>query len=110
MRADKYMAKKEEMISSISGTIDDVSLGWLPRMPQYRIATLDTRTTYISRVDLTVEHCKGMARNSLNIASDEAQCMLHINYGAVVLKARVGFYRAVILAEDTGLAARSPGK
>lgn len=70
-------------------------------MPQYRIATLDTRTRYISRVGLTVEDCKGMARNSLNIAFDGAQATLHINYGAVVLKARVGFDGAVILAEDT---------
>ncbi len=42
-----------------------------------------------------------MAPYFMNIASDEALATLYINFGADVLKAKMGFNSVVVLAEDT---------
>ena len=85
----------------ISGSIDDVSLGWLPRMQEYRIPTLDTWTSYIGIIDMIVEDPDAMRPYFMNIASDEALATLYISFGADVLKAKMGFESVVVLAEDT---------
>ena len=46
IKAYEYLAESEEVDFIISGSIDDVSLGWLPRMQEYQIPTLDTWTSY----------------------------------------------------------------
>ena len=101
IKAYEYLAESEEVNFVISGSIDDVSLGWLPRMQEYQIPTLDTWTSYIGIIDMVVEDPEGMAPYFMNIASDEALATLYINFGADVLKAQMGFESVVILAEDT---------
>lgn len=101
IKAYEYLAETEEVDFIISGSIDDVSLGWLPRMQEYRIPTLDTWTSYIGIIDMIVEDPEAMAPYFMNIASDEALATLYINFGADVLKAQMGFESVVVLAEDT---------
>ena len=101
IKAYEYLAETEEVDFIISGSIDDVSLGWLPRMQEYQIPTLDTWTSYIGIIDMVVEDPEGMAPYFMNIASDEALATLYINFGADVLKAKMGFESVVIVAEDT---------
>ena len=101
VKAYEYLAESEEVDFIISGSIDDVSLGWLPRMQEFRIPTLDTWTSYIGIIDMVVEDRDAMAPYFMNIASDEALATLYINFGADVLKAQMGFESVVILAEDT---------
>ncbi|MEX0306955.1 MAG: ABC transporter substrate-binding protein [Ruegeria sp.] len=101
VRAYEYLAETEEVDFIISGSIDDVSLGWLPRMQEYRIPTLDTWTSYIGIIDMVVEDPESMAPYFMNIASDEALATLYINFGADVLKEKMGWESVVILAEDT---------
>ncbi|KMW59314.1 Branched-chain amino acid ABC transporter, amino acid-binding protein [Candidatus Rhodobacter oscarellae] len=101
IKAYEYLAETEEVDFIISGSIDDVSLGWLPRMQEYRIPTLDTWTSYIGIIDMVVEDPEGMAPYFMNIASDEALATLYISFGADVLKAKMGFESVVVLAEDT---------
>jgi ABC-type branched-subunit amino acid transport system substrate-binding protein len=101
VKAYEYLAETEEVDFIISGSIDDVSLGWLPRMQEYQIPTLDTWTSYIGIIDMVVEDPEGMAPYFMNIASDEALATLYINFGADVLKAKMGWDSVVILAEDT---------
>ena len=101
VKAYEYLAETAEVDFIISGSIDDVSLGWLPRMKEYQIPTLDTWTSYIGIIDMVVEDPEGMAPYFMNIASDEALATLYINFGADVLKAQMGFESVVILAEDT---------
>ena len=105
VKAYEYLAETEEVDFIISGCIDDVSLGWLPRMQEYQIPTLDTWTSYIGIIDMVVEDPETMAPYFMNIASDEALATLYINFGAEVLKAKMGWESVVILAEDTALAA-----
>ncbi|MFK7836207.1 MAG: ABC transporter substrate-binding protein [Sulfitobacter sp.] len=101
IKAYEYLAETEEVDFIISGSIDDVSLGWLPRMQEYQIPTLDTWTSYIGIIDMVIEDPETMTPYFMNIASDEALATLYINFGAEVLKAKMGFESVVILAEDT---------
>ena len=54
IKAYEYLAETENVDFIISGSIDDVSLGWLPRMAEYKIPTLDTWTSYVGIIDLVV--------------------------------------------------------
>ena len=101
VKAYEYLAETEEVDFIISGSIDDVSLGWLPRMQEYQIPTLDTWTSYIGIIDMVIEDPETMAPYFMNIASDEALATLYISFGADVLKAKMGWESVVILAEDT---------
>lgn len=101
VKAYEYLAESEEVDFIISGSIDDVSLGWLPRMQEFQIPTLDTWTSYIGIIDMIVEDPETMAPYFMNIASDEALATLYINFGADVLKKQMGWNSVVILAEDT---------
>ncbi len=101
VKAYEYLAETEEVDFVISGSIDDVSLAWLPRMIEYQIPTLDTWTSYVGIIDMVVEDPDAMAPYFMNIASDEALATLYINFGKDVLKDRMGWDSVVILAEDT---------
>ena len=90
IKAYEYLAESEEVDFIISGSIDDVSLGWLPRMQEFQIPTLDTWTSYIGIIDMIVEDYDSMKPYFMNIASDEALATLYINFGADVLKAQMG--------------------
>lgn len=101
VKAYEYLAETEEVDFIISGSIDDVSLGWLPRMQEYQIPTLDTWTSYIGIIDMVVEDYDSMKPYFMNIASDEALATLYIDFGKDVLKDQMGWNSVVILAEDT---------
>lgn len=101
IKAYEYLAESEEVDFIISGSIDDVSLGWLPRMVEYQIPTLDTWTSYIGIIDKLVEDYDSYKPYFMNIASDEALATLYIDFGKDVLADQLGFKSVVILQEDT---------
>jgi len=101
IKAYEYLAESEEVDFIVSGSIDDVSLGWLPRMVEYQIPTLDTWTSYIGIIDKLVEDYDTYKPYFMNIASDEALATLYIDFGKDVLADQLGFKSVVILQEDT---------
>ena len=101
IKAYEYLAETEEVDFIVSGSIDDVSLGWLPRMQEYQIPTLDTWTSYVGIIDMIVEDYDSMRPYFMNIASDEALATLYIDFGKDVLKEKMGWDSVIILAEDT---------
>ncbi len=101
VKAYEYLAESEEVDFIISGSIDDVSLGWLPRMQEFQIPTLDTWTSYIGIIDMIVEDYESMKPYFMNIASDEALATLYIDFGKDVLKEKMGWDSVIILQEDT---------
>lgn len=101
IKAYEYLAETEEVDFIVSGSIDDVSLGWLPRMQEYQIPTLDTWTSYVGIIDMVVEDYDNMRPYFMNIASDEALATLYIDFGKDVLKEKMGWDSVIILAEDT---------
>ena len=90
IKAYEYLAETEEVDFIISGSIDDVSLGWLPRMVEYQIPTLDTWTSYIGIIDKLVEDYDSHKPYFMNIASDEALATLYIDFGKDVLADKMG--------------------
>ncbi len=101
VKAYEFLAETEEVDFIISGSIDDVSLGWLPRMQEFQIPTLDTWTSYVGIIDMIVEDYDSMRPYFMNIASDEALATLYIDFGKDVLKEKMGWDSVVIMAEDT---------
>ena len=101
VKAYEYLAETEEVDFIVSGSIDDVSLGWLPRMVEYEIPTLDTWTSYIGIIDMLVEDYETHKMYFMNIASDEALATLYVDFGKDVLAEQMGWTKVVILQEDT---------
>ncbi len=101
VKAYEFLAESEEVNFIISGSIDDVSLGWMPRMQEFQIPTLDTWTSYIGIIDMIVEDYDSMKPYFMNIASDEALATLYIDFGKDVLKEKMGWDSVIILQEDT---------
>lgn len=101
IKAYEYLAETEEVEFIISGSIDDVSLGWLPRMTEYKIPTLDTWTSYIGIIDKLVEDYDAYKMYFMNVASDEALATLYVDFGKDILAKQMGWKKTVILQEDT---------
>ena len=101
IKAYEYLAETEKVDFIISGSIDDVSLGWLPRMVEYKIPTLDTWTSYIGIIDKLVKDYDKYKMYFMNIASDEALATLYVDFGKDILAKQMGWRKVVILQEDT---------
>ena len=101
VKAYEFLAETEEVDFIISGSIDDVSLGWIPRMQEFRIPTLDTWTSNVGIIDMVAEDPEAMAPYFMNIAADEALATLYIDFGKDVLKEQMGWNSVVVMAEDT---------
>ncbi|MBW2472548.1 MAG: ABC transporter substrate-binding protein, partial [Deltaproteobacteria bacterium] len=68
IKAYEYLNEKEKVDFIISGSIDDVSLGWFPRMAEYRTPTLDTWTSFIGIIDMVVKDYEKYKMYFMNIA------------------------------------------
>jgi len=101
IKAYEYLAETENVDFIVSGSIDDVSLGWLPRMVEYKIPTLDTWTSYIGIIDKLVENYDDYKMYFMNVASDEALATLYVDFGKDILADKMGWKKVVILQEDT---------
>ncbi len=101
IKAYEYLNDVENADFIISGSIDDVSLGWLPRMAEYKTPTLDTWTSYVGIIDLVVKEYDKYKMYFMNIACDEALATLYIDFGKDVLADEMGYKSTVILYEDT---------
>lgn len=91
IKAYEYLAETEKVQFIVSGSIDDVSLGWLPRMTEYKIPTLDTWTSYIGIIDKLVEDYETHKMYFMNVASDEALATLYVDFGKDVLAGKMGW-------------------
>ena len=101
IKAYEYLNEVEKVDFIISGSIDDVSLGWLERMAEYRTPTLDTWTSYVGIIDKVVEEYEKYKMYFMNIACDEALVTLYIDFGKDVLADEMGYKTTVLMSEDT---------
>ena len=101
VRAYEYLNDVEKADFIISGSIDDVSLGWLERMAEYRTPTLDTWTSYVGIIDKVVNEYDKYKMYFMNIACDEALATLYVDFGKDVLAKQMGYKSTVIMQEDT---------
>ena len=101
IKAYEYLNEVEKVDFIISGSIDDVSLGWLPRMTEYRTPTLDTWTSYIGIIDLVVEEYEKYKMYFMNVANDYALATLYVDFGKDVLAKKMDWKTTFVLQEDT---------
>ena len=101
IKAYEYLAETQKVDFVISGSIDDVSLGWLPRMAEYRIPTLDTWTSYVGIIDMVISEYDKYKMYFMNVACDYALATLYVDFGKDVLADKMGWKTTVVLQEDT---------
>ena len=101
IKAYEYLAETEKVEFIISGSIDDVSLGWLPRMAEYRIPTLDTWTSYVGIIDMVVNEYDKYKMYFMNVACDYALATLYVDFGKDILADKMGWKTTVVMQEDT---------
>jgi len=101
IKAYEYLAETAKVDFVISGSIDDVSLGWLPRMAEYRIPTLDTWTSYVGIIDMVISEYDKYKMYFMNVACDYALATLYVDFGKDVLADKMGWKTTVVLQEDT---------
>ena len=101
IKAYEYLAETAKVDFVISGSIDDVSLGWLPRMAEYRIPTLDTWTSYVGIIDMVVNEYDKYKMYFMNVACDYALATLYVDFGKDILAEKMGWKTTVVLQEDT---------
>jgi len=104
IKAYEYLNEKEKVDFIISGSIDNVSLGWFPRMAEYRTPTLDTWTSFIGIIDMVVKDYEKYKMYFMNIASDYALAVLYVDFGKDVLAQKMGWKTTVVMQEDTAYA------
>jgi ABC-type branched-subunit amino acid transport system substrate-binding protein len=100
IKAYEYLAETEKVEFIISGSIDDVSLGWLPRMAEYRIPTLDTWTSYVGIIDMVVNEYDKYKMYFMNVANDFALATLYVDFGKDILAEKMWWKTTVVLQED----------
>ena len=101
VKAYEYLNDVENVDFIVSGSIDDVSLGWFERMAEYRTPTLDTWTSYIGIIDMVVADYEKYKMYFMNIGNDYALATSLIDFGKDMLAGEMGWKSTVILQEDT---------
>ena len=104
IKAYEYLNEVENADFILSGSIDDVSLGWLPRMTEYRTPTLDTWTSYIGIIEMVVADYEKYKMYFMNVGNDLALGTMYIDFGRDVLAKDMGWKSTVMLQEDTAFA------
>jgi branched-chain amino acid transport system substrate-binding protein len=104
IKAYEYLNEKEKVDFIISGSIDNVSLGWFPRMAEYKTPTLDTWTSFIGIIDMVVKDYEKYKMYFMNIACDYALAVLYVDFGKDVLAQKMGWKTTVVMQEDTAYA------
>lgn len=101
IKAYEYLCDGENVDFVLSGSVDDVSLGWLPRMVEYRKPTLDTWTSSTSIIDKLVKEYDKYKTYFMNVACDVPLATLYVDFGKDVLAKKMGWKTVVLLQEDT---------
>ena len=99
IRAYEYLNEVENVDFIISGCIDDVSLGWLERMAEFRTPTLDTWTSYVGIIDKVVEEYDKYKMYFMNVSNDYALAILYVDFGKDVLSKQMGWKTVYVLQE-----------
>ena len=88
IKAYEYLNEKEKVDFIISGCIDDVSLGWLPRMAEYRTPTLDTWTSSYLAIEKVRNEYEKYKMYFMNVPNDWALGTQYVDFGKDILAKR----------------------
>jgi len=101
IKAFEYLCEVEHVDAIISGSVDDVSLGWLPRLAEYQMPTVDTWTSAVSAIEMVREDYDSYKPYFLNFPCDYLLGAAYLDFGKNVLHDELGWETAVVFNEDT---------
>jgi ABC-type branched-subunit amino acid transport system substrate-binding protein len=105
IKAYEYLNEEGKVDFIISGSIDDVSLGWMPRMAEYKTPTLDTWTSAYSAIEKVATEYEKYKMYFMNCPTDYALGTQYVDFGKDVLAKKMGWKTSIIMQEDTAYGA-----
>ena len=104
IKAYEYLNEVEHVDFIISACIDDVSLGWMPRLAEYKTPTLDTWTSAILAIDMVRDEYETYKSYFMINCNDYYMGMAMIDFAQTILAEKMGWETCVLFQEDTAYA------
>jgi len=102
VKAYEYLAETHKVDFMVSGCIDDVSLGWLPRLLEYKIPMLDTWTSAIRMIEVAhADYEAGGKAYFMPHMNDYDQGAEYVALAKDFLAEEMGWDTMVLYYEDT---------
>jgi len=102
IKAYEYLAESKKADFIISGCVDDVTLGWMPRLLEFKIPTLDTWTSAIRGIEIVHDNYEaGGKAYFMDHMNDYDQGAAHVAFARDFLANKMGWKTCVLLYEDT---------
>jgi len=101
IKAFDFLAETAKADIIISGSIDDVSLGWLPRSVEHRIPVIDTWTSAIRIIEKIDEDYETYKHFFMSHGNDYQMGYMFLPFAKDVLVDQMGWSTYVMLNEDT---------
>ncbi|MBA7656993.1 hypothetical protein ES703_64922 [subsurface metagenome] len=85
----------------VSGCIDDVSLGWFPRLAEYQVPLMETWTSAIRCIELVHDEYDSFKCYFMNHMNDYDQGAEYVAFAGDILAAEKGWETMFLFYEDT---------
>jgi len=106
VKAYEYLAETYDPDLIVSGCIDDVTLGWISRMIEYKIPTIDTWTSAIRAINIVYEdYDAGAKAYFMPHMNDYDQGAEYVAFANDLLAKDLGWKTMVLFYEDTAYGA-----
>ena len=101
IKAYEYLVEVGHVDMVISGCVDDVTLGWLPRCAEYRMPTVDTWTSAILAIDEVERDYERFKPYFMTCMDDYFLGQGMVHFARDFLNPVMGWDTMVLLNEDT---------
>ena len=105
IKAYEYLNEVEHVDFILSGCIDDVSLGWMPRLAEYKTPTIDTWTSAIRAIELVRDEYDTYKSYFMNIPNDYFIATGMLDFANDVLSVEMDWETMILYQEDTAYGA-----
>jgi ABC-type branched-subunit amino acid transport system substrate-binding protein len=101
IKAMEYLNEVEEVDFMVSGCIDDVSLGWFPRLAEYQTPLMETWTSAIRAIEQVHDEYDKYQCYFMDHMNDYDQGAEYVAFANDVLAGDMGWDTCAIFFEDT---------
>ena len=105
IKAYEYLNEVENVDFIISYCIDDESLGWMPRLAEYRTPTIDTWTSSIRQIEAVRAEPEKYKSYFMNHLNDYFQGVEYVEFARDMLYKEMGWRTCFLFYEDTAYGA-----
>ncbi len=101
VKAMEYLNEVKNVDFMVSGSIDDVTLAWMPRIKEYKVPLMETWTSAIRAIELVHNEYDDYKSYFMDHMNDYDQGAEYVAFAADILAAEMGWETVVIFYEDT---------